>query len=421
MNHESVSKSKRSTIAGATVALVLLTAMNFVNYLDRYILPAVQEQVKGEFRLSDDQIGSLTTWFIVAYVCSSPLTGWLGDRFPRKPMIVVAAAGIALMNFFTAHVHDYLSLNIRHAALGVGEACFGVFAPAMIADYFAEDRRNSVLTIFNIAIPVGAALGFTGGGWVAEHYSWRHAFVFSAVPGMLMALLMLIFLREPKRSGADDPGGHKIATGAVKALAINKAYLGAILGYASVTFSLGGISWWIASFLQRMNGMSVSAAGFASGAITAAAGLSGTLVGGLWANRWLKKTGKALYYVPAISAIAAVPPAMMVFFGPKNLTLISLAFAVFLIFLGTGPVNAATLNAVPANLRASAMAGQLLVIHVLGDAFSPKLIGFVSDRSNLRWGLGCTLITMLIAAVIFTFGARFAPELKHTVDAPAAA
>ena len=145
------------------MALVLLTGMNFVNYLDRYILPAVQEQVKGEFRISDDQIGSLTTWFIVAYVCSSPFTGWLGDRFPRKPMIVVAAASIALMNFFTAHVHDYMSLNIRHAALGVGEACFGVFAPAMIADYFSEERRNSVLTIFNIAIPVGAALGFTGG------------------------------------------------------------------------------------------------------------------------------------------------------------------------------------------------------------------------------------------------------------------
>ena len=416
-----IANNKQGSITGATMALVLLTGMNFVNYLDRYILPAVQEQVKGEFRITDDQIGSLTTWFIVAYVCSSPFTGWLGDRFPRKPMIVVAAASIALMNFFTAHVHDYLSLNIRHAALGVGEACFGVFAPAMIADYFSEERRNSVLTIFNIAIPVGAALGFTGGGWVAQHYSWRDAFVFSAVPGLLMALLMLVFLKEPKRSGDGDAGGHKIAEGAVRALATNKAYLGAILGYAAVTFSLGGISWWIASFLQRMNGMSVSAAGFASGAITAGAGLSGTVVGGLWANWWLKRTDKALYYVPAISAIAAVPPAILVFFGPHHLTLVSLAFAVFLIFLGTGPVNAATLNAVPANLRASAMAGQLLVIHVLGDAFSPKLIGIVSDHSNLRWGLGCTLITMALASLIFWFGSRYAPKLDDTVEVAAAA
>jgi sugar phosphate permease len=244
--------------------------------------------------------------------------------------------------------------------------------------------------------------------------------VFSAVPGMLMALLMLIFLREPKRSGDGGSGEHKIARGAVMSLATNRAYLGAILGYAAVTFSLGGISWWIASFLQRMNGMSVSAAGFASGAITAGAGLSGTLVGGIWANRWLKRTDRALYYVPAISAVAAVPPAMMVFFGPQSLTLVSLGLAGFLIFLGTGPVNAATLNAVPANLRASAMAGQLLVIHVLGDAFSPKLIGIVSDHSNLRWGLGCTLITMLIGGGIFFLGSRYAPKLHHSVEAATA-
>src|ERR1700761_6671793 len=98
-------EAKNGAVAGATVALVLLTAMNFVNYLDRYILPAVQEQIKGEFRLSDDQIGSLTLWFMVAYVFSSPLTGWMGDRFRRKPMIVIAALSIAAMNFFTSSVH----------------------------------------------------------------------------------------------------------------------------------------------------------------------------------------------------------------------------------------------------------------------------------------------------------------------------
>src|SRR5580698_9660575 len=165
-------KSNRSAIAGATVALVLLTGMNFVNYLDRYILPAVQEQVKGEFRLTDDQIGSLTLWFFVAYVLSSPVTGWLGDRFPRKPMIVIAGLVIAGMNFVTADVHSYLSLNLRHAALGIGEASFGIFAPAMLADFYSEARRNAALTIFNVAIPVGAALGYLAGGNIAEHFGW---------------------------------------------------------------------------------------------------------------------------------------------------------------------------------------------------------------------------------------------------------
>ena len=184
---------------GATGALVLLTAMNFVNYLDRYILPAVQEQIKGEFRLTDAQIGSLTFYFFVAYVAASPVTGWLGDRFPRKPMIVAVALLIAAMNFLTAHVTGFWELNIRHMALGVGEACFGSFAPALIADYYAEDKRNGALTIFNVAIPVGSALGFLAGGNIAQTHGWRMAFIASAIPGAMIALLILFFMREPQR------------------------------------------------------------------------------------------------------------------------------------------------------------------------------------------------------------------------------
>ena len=404
----------------ATIALILLTAMNFVNYLDRYILPSVQEQIKGEFHITDDQIGSLTLWFMVAYVLSSPITGWLGDRFPRKPMIVVAALGIAVMNFVTSSVHDYDSLNLRHAALGIGEASFGVFAPALLADYYAEDKRNKVLTIFNIAIPCGAALGYLAGGYIGHAYGWRKAFIASAIPGALIALLILFFMKEPERvESKNEEGAGKEG---VFSLLKNKAYLSSILGYAAVTFSLGGISWWMPSFLQRVDGRSQDSAGFIMGALTVACGLGGTVIGGTLAQWWSKRTSKALYLVPAISAVLAVGPAVLAFFGPKQWTLPALGVAIFFIFLGTGPVNAATLNAVPANLRAMAMAGQLFAIHVFGDAFSPKLIGIVSDRSNLRWGLGVTLITMLVGAVIFFIGAGFAPPLDPSAaEAPAAA
>ena len=409
-----------STVAGATVALVLLTAMNFVNYLDRYILPAVQEQVKGEFRLSDDQIGSLTLWFFVAYVLSSPITGWLGDRFPRKPMIVIAALAISAMNFLTAHVHGYMSLNVRHAMLGIGEASFGIFAPALLADFYAEDRRNTVLTIFNVAIPVGAALGYLVGGMIGHSHGWRMAFIASAVPGAVIAVLILLFMKEPRRAGSGDEKAV-VDKASVASLLVNKAYLSSILGYAAVTFSLGGISWWMVSFLQRVNGYSQDRAGTIMGGITVVCGLGGTVCGGMLAQWWSKRTNKALYLVPALSAALAVPPAVLCFFGPKSVTLPALGIAVFLVFLGTGPVNAATLNAVPANLRAAAMAGQLFAIHVFGDAFSPKIIGLVSDHSNLRIGLGVTLITFVLAAIIFFNGARFAPPLEHTIEAPGAA
>ncbi len=404
------SKPRAPSVAGATTALVLLTALNFVNYIDRYILPGVQEQIKGEFHLSDEHIGALTFWFMIAYMLTSPITGWLGDRFPRKPMIVIAALFWSGINFFTASVHSYNSLNIRHAALGIGEASFGIFAPALLADFYEPDQRNRVLTIFNVAIPVGAALGYLVGGTVGERYGWRMSFIVSAIPGAIIALLILFFMREPAR-GASQHEKAKLEKGTVLSLIRNKAYLTSILGYAAVTFSLGGISWWMPSFLQRVEGRTQSSAAFLMGAITVVTGLGGTITGGIIAQRWSRKTSKALYFVPAISAALAVPPALVCFFGPKSLTIPSLAIAIFLIFLGTGPVNAATVNAVRPEIRATALAGQLLVIHALGDALSPRVIGAVSDRSTLNLGLGSTLITLVLASIIFFIGSRYAPPL----------
>ncbi|HEV2577170.1 MAG TPA: MFS transporter [Acidobacteriaceae bacterium] len=406
-------------MAGATAALALLTAMNFVNYLDRYILPGVQEQIKHEFALTDSQIGSLTLWFMVAYVCASPITGWLGDRFPRKPMIVVAALGIAAVNFFTASVHSYMSLNLRHAALGIGEACFGVFAPALLADFFAESQRNRAMTIFNIALPLGAAAGYEAGAWVAAHHGWRMSFITSAVPGLLMALLILFFMREPKRL---DRGRERARTDRASVISLlkNGPYLTSILGYAAVTFSLGGISWWMPSFLHREAGYSIEAAGGLMGPIIVVAGLGGTALGGWIAQVWSRRTAKALYLVPALSALLTIPPAILCFFGPRAFIVPSLSAAVFLIFLGTGPVNAATLNAVPDGLRATAMAGQLFMIHVLGDMPSSKVIGIVSDHSNLRLGMAVTLISFAVGAVVFFIGAKIAPSLRD-VEAPAPA
>lgn len=414
-NESRLSPPKAAPVAGATVALVLLTALNFVNYIDRYILPGVQDQIKGEFHVSDSQIGSLTLWFMLAYMAAAPITGWLGDRFPRKPMIVVAALFWSSINLLTAFVHSYDSLNLRHAALGIGEASFGIFAPAMLADFYPEDQRNRVLTIFNIAVPVGAALGYLTGGFVGQHFGWRRSFVVSAVPGIAIALLIALIMKEPARA-ARPTGKAKLEKGIVLSLLRNKPYLCSIGGYAMVTFTLGGISWWMPSFLERVDGRSQQSAGFIMGAITVVAGLLGTIAGGTLAQKWSKRNAAALYLVPAWGAILALPPALMCFFGPRGLTLPSLALAIFLIFMGSGPVNAATVNAVSPRVRATALAGQLLIIHLLGDAPSPKIIGIISDHSNLSVGLGSTLITLIIAAAIFFMGAHVAPPLENSAE-----
>jgi predicted MFS family arabinose efflux permease len=408
------------SIAGATTALVLLTALNFVNYIDRYILPGVQEQVKGEFHVSDAALGSLTLWFFVTYMFAAPATGWLGDHFPRKPLIVGCALLISAINIFTGTVHSFDSLLLRHAILGIGEASFGIFAPALLADFYHEDDRNRILTIFYIAIPVGAALGYLIGGIVGGHFGWRMPFYVSAVPGFVIAVLIFFFMREPKRGAADCAPEQQLtgkqrahATRAhVLSLATNAPYLYATLGMAMVTFSLGGISAWMPSFLER-SGFSPGTVGLTLGGITAGTGLGGTAFGGWLAQRWLRTNHGALYLVSAWSALLTVPFGVLCFFGPRVTMLPALGCAMFCIFLGTGPLNAAIVNAVPATVRATAIAMELFLIHALGDTPSPRLIGMVSDHSTLATGLGLTLVTMLIAATLLFLGAR-TPKQDHT-------
>lgn len=402
---------RASTVPGAAAALAVLTALNFVNYIDRYILPGVQEGIKGEFHVSDAAIGSLTFWFFFAYMIAAPLTGWLGDVFPRKPLIVGCALLISAVNVFTGTVHTFDALLLRHAVLGIGEACLGIYAPALLADYYPQEDRNRVLTIFYIAIPVGAALGYLIGEVIGAKYGWRMPFYVSAVPGLLMAGLVLLMVREPERGtsergvGVPEPekGTSPLCHGL--ALAANPPYLYATLGMAAVTFSLGGISAWMPTFLQR-SGFSPSTVGLTLGAITAGTGLGGTAIGGWLAQLWLKKNANALYLVSAWSALLTVPFGIICFFGPRAAMLPALAVAMFCIFLGTGPLNAAIVNAVPAGVRATAIAVELFLIHALGDTPSPWLIGVVSDHTrNLATGLGCTLVTMVIAAVLLFLGA----------------
>jgi MFS family permease len=402
------------SVAGASLALVLLTALNFVNYIDRYILPGVQEQVKGEFHVSDAQIGSITFWFFLTYMFAAPATGWLGDRFPRKPLIVGCALLISAVNLLTGAVHAFDSLLLRHAVLGIGEASLGIYAPALLADFYPEDDRNRVLTIFYTAIPIGAALGYLIGELVGSRFGWRMPFYVSAVPGFSIAVLIFFFMREPDRGASDDVvrGGKKVRQARAHAisLAVNMPYLYATLGMAMITFSLGGISAWMPSFLER-SGFSASIVGLTLGGITAGAGLGGTAIGGWIAQIWLRTNHGALYLISAWSALLTVPFGVLCFFGPRATMLPALGIAMFCIFLGTGPLNAAIVNAVPSDVRATAIAMELFLIHALGDTPSPRLIGMVSDHSTLATGLGLTLVTMVVAAALLFLGARSAPRV----------
>jgi MFS family permease len=409
----SSSQPFRARVNPALVTLLLLIGLNFFNFIDRYILPGEVSLIQREFHSTDQQMGALTTALFVVYMLVAPLTGWLGDHFRRKPLIIAGALLWSLATLTTAWVHDYTTLYIRHALVGVGEATFTIFAPAVLADFYPERDRNRILTIFYLAIPVGAALGYLAGGEMGSHWGWRAPFFICAIPGLAIAALYAWIGREPER-GASDHIKPTLDRTTFLGLFKNPAFLTSTFGLATLTFAMGGISAWAPTFLHRSAGLSVGDAGLAMGGITVVDGIAGTLVGGMLAQRWLRTNDRALYLLSFWSVALTLPCGVVVFFGPPAWVIPALFVTEFFLFLNTGPLNAAIVNSVSAPVRATAISLNLFFIHFFGDTFSPQIIGAISDRSNLRIGLGSTLIFLVISAVILRIGARFAPPLEET-------
>jgi MFS family permease len=412
----SLANPSRPRINPAVATFSLLLALNFLNYIDRYILPGEQPLIQHQFNASDQQMGALTTAFFLTYMIVAPLSGWLGDWFRRKPLIVVGAILWSLATLSSGFAHTYWTLFIRRAVVGVGEATFGIYAPAVLADFYPDRERNRILSIFYLAIPVGAALGYLAGGELGSHFGWPAPFLICAVPGIAVALLYIPFGHEPVRGASDRDRPTRTLSidqfiEQFLGLLTNPAFLTSTFGMAQIVFALGGISAWVPTFLHRQCGLSVANSGLVVGGITAIDGIAGTIVGGWIAQRWQRKDHRALYFVSFWSAALALPFGVLVFFGPRVTIIPALFLAEFFIFLNTGPLNAAIVNSVGAAVRATAISLELFCIHLFGDTFSPQIIGAVSDRTNLSIGLGVTLVSLAIASLILWYGARFAPPL----------
>jgi predicted MFS family arabinose efflux permease len=403
----------RPRISPAVGTLVLLIGLNLLNYIDRYILPGELSLIQREFHSTDQQMGALTTALFFFYMIAAPLTGWLGDRFPRKPLIIAGALLWSLATLGTVWVHGYGTFYLRQALVGVGEATFGIFAPAVLADFYPERDRNRILSFFYLSIPVGAALGYLAGGQIGSHWGWRAPFFVCAIPGLAIAALYGWIGREPER-GACDRIRQTLNRTTFRGLFRNPAFLSATFGLATLTFAMGGISAWVPEFLRRATGFSVSGASQMVGVITVVDGISGTLIGGWLAQRWLRSDHRALYLLSFWSVALTLPCGVLLFFGPRAWAIPALFAAEFFLFLNTGPLNTAIVNSVTGPVRATAIGLNLFIIHCFGDTFSPQIIGAISDRLlNLRLALGATLIALVVSGIILRTGARFAPPLEE--------
>jgi MFS family permease len=266
-----------------------------------------------------------------------------------------------------------------------------------------------MLAVFFMAIPVGTAMGYLIGGVMGERYGWRTPFYVGAVPGFLLALT-LVFLREPER-GKADLLRETPERASVLGLARNGAFITATLGMAMMTFCIGGLQQWMPTFLVRIRGLGVDRANLMFGASTAVAGTVATLLGGWLGDRLLRRTHGAYYLVSAATLGLGIPAMLAAIFLAGRPMFPAIFIAEFLLLMNTGPLNAAVVNSVSAHVRSTAIAVNLFVIHLLGDASSPTIIGYISDRSNLQTGFVATIVAIALSSAILFYGMRFAPRL----------
>ncbi len=397
----------------ARTGLVVLTLINLLNYLDRFVVSALVESLKhSTLALSDTQLGSLMTGFIIVYMLASPVFGTLGDRGNRPRLL---AFGVAIWSAATALgglAWSYVSLFAARATVGIGEAAYGTISPALLADSYPKERRGRVFAIFFSAIPIGSALGYMVGGLVDQHFGWRAAFFVAGAPGLLLAIFAWR-LTDPPRGGHDDqpadakPAEPKPTLTAYLGLLRNRPYLLTILGYAAYTFAIGGLAFWTPAFLERVRGLPRADATIQFGGIVVVTGFLGTFAGGYLGDYFLKVSQQSYLWVSGIATLAAVPFTIVALTSPTPLVYFTaIVFAELLLFASTGPINSAIVNLVNPFERATASALSIFTIHILGDVPSPPLIGILSDASDLGRAILIVPVAVTLSGLIWIAAAR---------------
>ncbi len=398
-------------------ALVVLTTLNLLNYVDRSVLFAVQPLVQSEFHLSNTQVGYLTSAFLGFYMIAAPFTGPLADRYSRKKIIIFGAIFWSALTLLTAVTHTYWELLVRHTLVGIGEATFVTIAPTFVADSFPERLRGRIFGIFYLAIPVGTAAGYLLGGALGPSHGWRFPFYIAAFPGFLLALLVA-FLPEPPR-GQFDSAKETPERASFGGLWRNPAFLCVTFGMAAATFSLGGIQVWMPTFLSQARGYTLQAANKMFGLIIVVDGILASLIGGWLGDKLLPRMKGSYYFVSAVSMGLGVPVMIVALFNPGPIMIPAIAVAAFFLLLNTSPLNTALVNSVGAHIRATAIAVNIFMFHLFGDVPSPTMMGYVADRHSLQAAFILPVIAMGVSSVILFYGMRFATPIR--LDDPAGA
>lgn len=429
MPTETAFKSERRTLkpgAMAHATLAILFMMNLLNYIDRSVLNGMLPLIKDDWGLSDRALGMLVSAFIIAYMVFSPVFGWLGDRFARKWIAGAGVAAWSVMTAASAFAQNFGQLFGFRLLLGVGEASYSTTAPTIITDLYPRESRSKMLAFFYVAMPVGFALGYIFGGQLGVHFGWRPAFLIVGLPGILMALAILL-IREPVRGQSEDVSHEELAKylktrvslKAYLELFHNRSYIYNTVGMTLMTFVTGGLAAWMPTYFYRIRGIGLERADLYFGIATLSAGIVGTFFGGWIADRLQAYWKSAYFLVSGVGLLLSVPFAIIALYARTPVVYWSAVFwAEFFLFVNTGPSNAIIINVTMPKMRVTAFALNIFFIHALGDVISPVLVGTVSDMTNLHVSLLTIMpIMMVFSGAAYLMGApHLEPDTERVLD-----
>jgi MFS family permease len=398
-------------LSGARTALFLLLAINLFNYIDRQILAALEPDIRATFFAAGDvhamtKTGLLADAFFVTYMVSAPILGLLADRFSRWIIIGSAVILWSLASGGSGLAATFAILLATRVFVGIGEGGYGPAAPTILSDLFPIEIRGRIMAIFCAAIPVGSALGYVIGGLIGAHLGWRWAFYLVAPPGLLLGLLCF-WQRDPRVAG--DHLAQKSPRRSVRDyvnLFRTRSYLINCIAMTLMTFVTGGLGFWVPAYL-RYRDQSPAVGMTIFGLITVVAGLVSTLLGGVVADRLRSRFAGSYFWVSGIGMLIACPFFLATLYTPFPAAWIPMFFAIFFLFLNTGPSNTALANVSLPAVRATAFAVSILIVHALGDVQAFWLLGYIGGHTNMH------VAFLFVSGIIFLSGLVWLIGVKY--------
>ncbi len=402
----------------ARYVLGLLFVVYVFNFIDRQILAILLEPIKADLGVSDTAMGFLTgIAFALFYTVAGIPIARLADRSSRRTVIAVGLAVWSAMTAASGLARSFGQLALARIGVGVGEAACTPPAHSLLADYFPPERRATALAVYGMGIHVGILFGFLVGGWMNELFGWRNALYVVGLPGLILAVVVRLTVREPERGAADGLAAPPAAVPmreAVREVRNLASLRHMTLGAGLHSFAGYALAAWGPAFMVRVHHMGTAEVGTSLGLITGFGGAAGAILGGMLVDRLGRRDARWTLWVPAIASTIEVPLLLAFLLVPSTTTALVVAVpAVLAGAMWLGPIFAGSQNLVRPAMRAFTSALMLFVVNLIGLGLGPQAVGLLNDglaprfgAEAIRYSLCLVGLTNLWAAAHFAWAAR---------------